>query len=159
MAKHPDRRKDIYNSLTVIRQTKDGDLEAIPYHVAYKEFLEPMAQDLVDAAVYSDDPAFSTFLAAALESSADRRLLRQRHRLAGFEESEIRPDPGPLRNVYLDGLLGVKATYEELRFLSATRSKARNWKCFRSMCRNCKSRCRYRWRTCHPSAENNRRWK
>ena len=99
VAKHPDRRKDIYNSLTVIHETKDGDLEAIPYHVAYKEFLEPMAQDLVDAAVFSDDPAFSTFLRLRSKALLTDDYYASDIAVAGFEESEIRRDPGPLRNL------------------------------------------------------------
>jgi hypothetical protein len=110
VAKHPERRADIYNSLTVIRETKDGDLEAIPYHVAYKEFLEPMAQDLVDAAVYSDDPAFSTFL--RLRSKA---LLTDDYYPSDIAWLELKNPKFDLilapYESYTDGLLGVKTTY------------------------------------------------
>jgi len=110
VAKHPERRADIYNSLTVIRETKDGDLEAVPYHVAYKEFLEPMAQDLVDAAVYSDDPAFSTFL--RLRSKA---LLTDDYYPSDIVWLELKNPKFDLilapYESYMDGLLGVKTTY------------------------------------------------
>ncbi len=110
VAKHPDRRKDIYNSLTVIHETKDGDLEAIPYHVAYKEFLEPMAQDLVDAAVFSDDPAFSTFL--RLRSKA---LLTDDYYASDILWLDLKNPKFDVilapYETYLDGLLGVKASY------------------------------------------------
>ncbi len=110
VAKHPDRRKDIYNSLTVIHETKDGDLEAIPYHVAYKEFLEPMAQDLVDAAVYSDDPAFSTFL--RLRSKA---LLTDDYYASDIAWLDLKNPKFDLilapYETYMDGLLGVKASF------------------------------------------------
>ena len=40
-----------------------GDrLEAVPYHLAYRSFLEPAARDLREAAALSDDPAFANFL-------------------------------------------------------------------------------------------------
>jgi hypothetical protein len=110
VAKHPERRADIYNSLTVIRENKDGDLETVPYHVAYKEFLEPMAQDLVDAAVYSDDPAFSTFL--RLRSKA---LLTDDYYPSDIAWLDLKKPKFDLilapYESYLDGLLGVKTTY------------------------------------------------
>ena len=110
VAKHPDRRRDIFNSLTVIRKTKDGDLEAVPYHVAYRQFLEPMAQDLLDATVYSDDPAFSTFL--RLRSKA---LLTDDYYLSDIAWLDLKNPKFDLilapYETYMDDLLGVKASY------------------------------------------------
>jgi hypothetical protein len=37
-------------------------LEGVPYHIAYRSFLEPAAHDLREAAALSDDPAFANFL-------------------------------------------------------------------------------------------------
>jgi hypothetical protein len=110
VAKHPDRRKDIYSSLTVVHETKDGDLEAIPYHVAYKEFLEPMAQDLVDAAVYSDDPAFSTYL--RLRAKA---LLTDDYYDSDIAWLDLKNPKFDLilapYETYIDQLMGVKASF------------------------------------------------
>jgi hypothetical protein len=110
VAKHPDKKKDIYNSLTVIRETPGGDLEAVPYQVAYQEFLEPMAQDLVDAAVYSDDPAFSTFL--RLRSKA---LLTDDYYASDSAWVDLKNPKFDLilapYETYTDGLLGVKGSY------------------------------------------------
>ena len=36
--------------------------KAVPYHIAYRAFLEPAARDLREAASLSDDPAFANFL-------------------------------------------------------------------------------------------------
>src|SRR5712692_1578515 len=42
---HPDKRVEIYSSTTVVRW-HDKDLEGLPYHIAYRSFLEPAARDL-----------------------------------------------------------------------------------------------------------------
>ena len=58
---HPDKKDEIYSPVTEVRRRGD-DLEALPYHVAYKAFLEPAAQALKDAAELSDEPSFAEFL-------------------------------------------------------------------------------------------------
>jgi hypothetical protein len=57
----PRRRDAIYSSTTVVRWNGDR-LEGVPYHLAYRPFLEPAARDLREAAALSDDPAFANFL-------------------------------------------------------------------------------------------------
>ena len=109
VAAHPDQKAAIYDGQTIVR-SKGNALEAIPYHVAYGEFLEPMAKDLREAAALSDDPAFAKFL--RLRANA---LLTDRY----FESDVAWLD---LRNpkfdvifapyeTYLDSLLGVKTSY------------------------------------------------
>src|SRR5271170_263223 len=49
VAAHPQQKNDIYNAFTIIRRKGDA-LEAVPYHVAYQEFLVPMAKELREAA-------------------------------------------------------------------------------------------------------------
>src|SRR5262249_42574477 len=58
---HPEKREAIYSSTTILRWHGD-DLEAVPYHIAYRSFLEPAAKDLREAAALSSDPAFANFL-------------------------------------------------------------------------------------------------
>src|SRR5579863_10365401 len=58
---HPEKKDEIYSSFTVVRWRGD-QLEGLPYHVAYRSFLEPAAKDLREAADLSDDPAFANFL-------------------------------------------------------------------------------------------------
>ena len=60
-AQHPTDRAALYNPYTVIKRQGDR-LIAVPYHAEYKQFLDPMAKDLRDAASLSDDPAFANFL-------------------------------------------------------------------------------------------------
>jgi len=70
VAAHPDQKAAIYSPWTVVRGPIPGTelrgtpdrLEAIPYHVAYARWLEPMAEDLHAAAKLSPDPAFAHYL-------------------------------------------------------------------------------------------------
>ena len=106
---HPEKRAEIYSPTTVVRRNRT-DLEGLPYHVAYRSFLEPAAADLRAAADLSADPAFANYLrmrAAALLSDdyfdsdiAWLELKRPKFDLI-FAPYET----------YEDTLLGVKATY------------------------------------------------
>src|SRR5579863_6986727 len=51
---HPEQKAALYAPQTVVR--REGDrLVTVPYHVAYKEWLEPTARALNEAAELSDD--------------------------------------------------------------------------------------------------------
>ncbi len=70
VAQHPEQKAALYSPYTVVRR-KGKLLEAIAYHTAFKDLIDPMAQALRDAAALSDDPAFANFLrlrAAAMQS-------------------------------------------------------------------------------------------
>src|ERR1019366_6931121 len=58
---HPDEKVAIYDQFTIVRW-HTGKLEAVPYHIAYRTFLEPAARSLRVAANLSSDPAFAKFL-------------------------------------------------------------------------------------------------
>ena len=58
---HPEKKEEIYSSTAVVRWHGD-QLEGLPYHIAYRSFLEPAAKDLREAADLSTDPAFAKFL-------------------------------------------------------------------------------------------------
>src|SRR5690349_20572967 len=61
VAAHPEQKDELYSPYTVIRRNGDR-LDAIPYHVAYRQFLIPAAKALREAADLSDDKAFADFL-------------------------------------------------------------------------------------------------
>ena len=89
MTDHPEKKAEIYSPTTVVRWQGD-ELEGIPYHIAYRSFLEPAAKSLREAAALSDDHGVREFSAAARGRTAHRRLLCERSGMAGSEESEIR---------------------------------------------------------------------
>jgi len=110
VAAHPAQKALLYDPFTIV-QRKDEFLETVPYHVAFKDFLDLMAQDLRDAADLSDDdPAFSKFLrlrAAALQN--DNYFPSD---LAWLDLNNPKIDIvfAPYET-YLDSLLGVKTSY------------------------------------------------
>src|SRR5215471_11196571 len=106
---HPDQKAAIYDQFTIVR-SKDGQLEAVPYRVAYRSFLEPAAVTLCAAAKLSTDPAFTKFL----ELRADALLSDDYYRsdLAWLDLKNPKFDIifAPYET-YLDSLLGVKGSY------------------------------------------------
>jgi len=106
---HPEQKAALYNPYTIVRR-KGSLLEAIPYHVAFREFVAPMAQDLREAAALSDDPAFANFL----RLRADALLIDDYYKsdIAWLDLKNPKFDVifAPYET-YLDGLLGVKTSY------------------------------------------------
>ena len=68
--KHPEKRAEIYSPTTIVRRNAN-DLEALPYHIAYRSFLEPAAADLRAAADLSPDPAFANYLRLRADALLD----------------------------------------------------------------------------------------
>ncbi len=107
--KHPEDKAAIYDPYTVVKWQGDR-LVGIPYHVEYKEFVEPMAKALREAAAFSDDPAFARFL----RLRADALLTDDYYQsdIAWLELNNPKFDVifAPYETYY-DGLLGIKASY------------------------------------------------
>ena len=55
------RRAAIYDQFTIVRWHQNK-LETVPFHIAYRAYLEPAAKALRAAATLSDDAAFAKFL-------------------------------------------------------------------------------------------------
>ena len=106
---HPGERKAIYDERTVV--VRDGEkLSAIPYHAAYKQYLDPAARALEEASALSDDPAFARFL--KLRAGA---LLSDDYYPSDVAWVELTDPKFDLilapYETYLHGLLGVKGSY------------------------------------------------
>jgi len=106
---HPEKKAEIYSPYTVVER-KDGQLVGVPYHVAYREFLEPAAKELREAAALSDDPAFARFLQLRADA-----LLTDDYYSSDFAWLDLKNPKFDIifapYDVYLDDLLGVKAQY------------------------------------------------
>jgi hypothetical protein len=107
---HLEKRDGVYNPLTILRRSAGGQLGAVPYHVAYHEFLEPMAQDLREAADLSDDPAFAKFLRLRADALLTDDYYASDIAWLDLENPKFDVVFAPYET-YLDSLLGVKATY------------------------------------------------
>ena len=106
---HPEKKAEIYSNTTVVRRRGD-QLEGVPYHVAYRSFLEPAAKDLREAADLSDDPAFAKFLRLRADALLTDDYLQSDLAWLDLEDPKFDVIFAPYET-YDDHLLGVKATY------------------------------------------------
>ncbi len=81
-----------------------------PYHAAFGDFLNPMAEDLREAADLSDDPAFANFLRLRADALLSDDYYRSDLAWMDLENPKFDVVFAPYE-VYLDGLLGVKTSY------------------------------------------------
>jgi hypothetical protein len=106
---HPEQRDDIYGPFTVVRRNGDK-LEAIPYHVEFKQFMEPAAKALREAADLSDDSAFANFLRLRADALLDDDYYKSDLAWVDLKNPKIDVIMAPYES-YLDDLLGVKTSY------------------------------------------------
>ena len=106
---HPEAKEAIYGERTVVVRI-NGALRAVPYHVAYRDLLEPASRALSEAARLSDDPAFARFLNLRAEA-----LLSDDYYPSDVAWVELANPKFDLilapYETYLDELLGVKGSY------------------------------------------------
>ena len=109
VAKHPEQKAALYDPYTVVRRQGDA-LVAIPYHVAYAQWLAPIVQSLREAADLSDDAAFRKFLQLRADALMTDDYFQSD--LAWLDMVKPRVDVilAPYET-YLDDFLGVKTSY------------------------------------------------
>jgi hypothetical protein len=106
---HPEKKVEIYSPTTVVRWHGD-QLEGLPYHIAYRSFLEPAARDLREAAQLSADPAFASFLRQRADALLTDDYFKSDLAWLDLKDPKFDIIFAPYET-YEDGLLGVKATY------------------------------------------------
>src|ERR1700751_2825444 len=106
---HPEKKAEIYSTTTLVRWHGE-QLEGLPYHIAYRAFLEPAAAALREAAELSPDAAFAKVLRLRAEELVTDNYFASD--LAWLELKDPKFDIifAPYET-YLDGLLGVKGSY------------------------------------------------
>ena len=106
---HPEKKAEIYSQMTIVRWQGD-QLQGLPYHIAYRSFLEPAAKDLREAAALSDDPAFANFLRLRADALLNDDYFQSD--LAWLELKDPKFDIifAPYE-IYDDHLLGVKGSF------------------------------------------------
>ncbi len=106
---HPDQKAAIYDQFTIVRWHQ-GKLEAVPYRISFRAFLEPAARALRAAAALSDDAAFAKFLRLRADA-----LLSDDYFPSDLAWLELKNPKFDIifapYETYLDGLLGVKGSY------------------------------------------------
>jgi Peptidase family M49 len=109
VAAHPDQKAALYDPWAVVRR-KGAALEAIPYHVAYKEWVDPAAKALRDAAGLSDDPAFAKFLRMRADALQTDQYFDSDIAWVSLVNPKFDVIFAPYET-YLDDFLGVKTSY------------------------------------------------
>jgi Peptidase family M49 len=106
---HPDQKSAIYDQFTIVRWHQDK-LEPVPYHIAFRAFLEPAAKALRAAADLSNDAAFAKFLRLRADA-----LLSDDYFASDLAWLELKNPKFDIvfapYETYMDGLLGVKGSY------------------------------------------------
>ncbi|HEX6805914.1 MAG TPA: Zn-dependent hydrolase [Terriglobales bacterium] len=106
---HPEKRAGVYSPTTIVRW-HGNDLEAVPYHIAYRAFLEPAAKDLREAAEMSSDAAFASYLRLRAQALLDDDYFQSDIAWLDLKDPKIDLIFAPYES-YADNLLGVKGTY------------------------------------------------
>jgi hypothetical protein len=109
---HPEEKRAIYDEHTVVELVSRNPLKlkTTPYRVKYRQWLEPAARHLRNAAAASDDKPFAEFLRARAKA-----LLTDDYYPSDLDWVRLQ-DPkfdvifAPYET-YLDNLLGVKTSY------------------------------------------------
>jgi len=109
VAAHPDKKAEIYSTTSVVR-AQGEELSGIPYHTAYRAFLEPAAKALREAAVLSDDKAFAEFLKARADALLNDDYYKSDLLWVDLKNPKFDIIFAPYET-YLDDVLGVKGSY------------------------------------------------
>ncbi len=110
---HPADRARFESPTTVIRRDGNGGLIAVPYHEAYRPFLEKAAGELKAAAALLPAGALKTFLATRAEAFLSGDYWDSDIAWIDTDGNPFEVTIGPYE-VYADGRFGIKATYEAL---------------------------------------------
>jgi hypothetical protein len=106
---HPEQKAAIYDQFTIVRWQQEK-LEAVPYRIAFRAFLEPAAKALRAAAKLTDDAAFAKFLRLRADA-----LLSDDYFPSDLAWLELKNPKFDIifapYETYMDGLLGVKGSY------------------------------------------------
>ncbi len=111
---HPAEKGAIYSPYSVLRWEggKPGTkLTATPYHVEYKQWLEPAAKSLREAADLSDDSDFAQFLRMRADALLSDDYYPSDLKWLDLKNPKFDVIFAPYET-YLDDVLGVKTSYE-----------------------------------------------
>ena len=109
VAQHQASKSGVYDPYTVVERS-NGALTTSPYHVRYKQFLEPMARDLRDAAALTPDAAFARFLRLRADALLTDNYYDSDIAWLDLQNPKIDIIFAPYET-YLDDLLGIKTSY------------------------------------------------
>jgi len=110
VAAHPDQKDSLTSPYTVVR--REGDrLVGVPYSVAYREWLEPAAKLLEQAAEITGNASLKRFLALRAQAFRTDDYFQSELAWMDLKDTPIEVAIGPYE-VYTDRLQGRKTAFE-----------------------------------------------
>ena len=106
---HPEQKAAIYDQFTIVRWHQ-SKLEAVPFHIAYRAYLEPAAKALRAAAQLSNDAAFAKFLRLRADALLSDDYFPSDLAWLDLKNPKFDIIFAPYET-YMDSLLGVKGSY------------------------------------------------
>lgn len=106
---NPDQQASIYDQFTIVRWHQDK-LDAVPFHIAFRAYLEPAARALRAAAKLSNDAAFANFLRLRADALLSDDYLASDLAWLDLKNPKFDIVFAPYET-YMDDLLGVKGSY------------------------------------------------
>ncbi len=105
----PEDKAAVYSGYTVVKR-QGARLTGVPYHEEFKQFLQPMAAALNDAAALSGDTAFANFLRLRAQALLTDDFYKSDLAWVDLKDPKFDVIFAPYET-YLDDLLGVKTSY------------------------------------------------
>jgi hypothetical protein len=110
LKQHPELRESFESPHTVIRRDKGG-LTAVPYNVAYKDDLEPVAGHLREAAALTSNESLKKYFEQKAADLLSNDYFNGDCLWIDLKDNLMEIVIGPYE-VYEDGFMGLKASYE-----------------------------------------------
>lgn len=110
VAAHPAEREALMSGYTVVRR-QGGRLVATPYSEEYREWLEPAARLLEQAAAITSNASLRRFLTLRAQAFRTNDYFESEMAWMDIDGTPIEPVIGPYE-VYTDGLTGQKTAFE-----------------------------------------------
>ncbi|MCJ2180370.1 dipeptidyl-peptidase 3 family protein [Novosphingobium album (ex Hu et al. 2023)] len=130
IAAHPDQKEALLSPYTVVKRQGDR-LGAVPYSVEYKQWLEPAAALLEQAAAKTSNPSLKKFLTLRAQAFRTDDYFESELAWMNLKDTPIEVAIGPYE-VYTDRLMGAKTAFESFVTLkdpaeSAALAKYKNY--------------------------------
>jgi len=122
LATHPGEASKLTDPYTVVKR-EGGKLVAVPYSVEYKQWLEPAAKLLEQAAARTSNPSLKKFLSLRAQAFRTDDYFQSELAWMDLKDTPIEIAIGPYE-VYTDGLYGRKTAFESFLTLKDPKESA-----------------------------------
>lgn len=119
---NPDQKDALLSPYTVVKREGDGFV-AVPYSVEYREWLEPAADLLRQAAEKTSNPSLKRFLSLRADAFLSDDYFESELAWMDLSGTPIEIAIGPYE-VYTDGLYGTKTAFESFVTLKSPEESA-----------------------------------